>query len=1126
MAAGFTLIINGTRIRTSEALYQACRFPHRPDIQRLIIEQDSPMTAKMKSKPHRFDSRLDWEYVRVAVMKWCLRVKLAQNWSKFGDLLLSTGTRSIVEESRKDDFWGAKPTDGEILYGQNVLGRLLMELREKLRSDPESLRTVQPLPIKDFLLFGQDILPLLSDEPHQNEQPPLLMPAASPDRGPTVTAQDEVVEERLTNMQGQPPRKLIEVALPLDAINEGSKPETENPFLKGHPRAIHNWWARTPLSICRAVLFAQLADDPGNGLDSVEAEKARKPLLDLVQRLGTWDATTDEELIEEARKIIDRQFDGRPPAVWDMFAGRGSISIEAQRLGLRVYSSDLNPVAVTIQKALLQYPQQFAGWPPVNPQSQRERARGAHWHGNGAEGLIADIAAYGEWIRQQAYYRIGHLYPEAQQPGGKRFPVSAWLWARTIKCPNPACGAQMPLVRSFSLSSKTMGGVWIEPILDQSSTPPIARFEIRHGKGKAKRGTKERSRSRCLFCGTDNISDAILREQATRYGINVQLMAVVAEGSRTRVYLPPVSVDVVHITTPDAEWLEQPLPDNARWFSPPMYGLSTYRALFSPRQLTALMTFSDLIGEARDHVLADARSASSDDNQAQLYANAIATYLGCALSRMTDYHCALATWNPTNENVSHLFQRQAIPMAWDFAEANPLQGKLDFSVASKWVADSLSSVPALREPAKVFQFDARQNNPPITERVSISTDPPYYDNIGYADLSDFFYVWLRRALRQVDPETFRTVLTPKSPELIASPSRHNGSSAAAEAHFREGFAAAFISIQRVADQSVPMAVYYAFKQSETDTDDEGNGATASTGWETMLEGLINAGFAITGTWPVRTTKKARSIARNTNALASAIVIVCRERPLAASVVSRREFANALKRELPEGVRILQHENIAPVDLAQAAIGPGMAVFSRYAQVLEADGSPMSVRSALVEINRVLDETLAEQEGDLDADTRFCIAWFEQYGTTERSYGEAEVLFTAKNTSFEGLQRAGIIAGGRGKVRLKTRNEMDASWDPRKDQRVTDWECVQHLVRAMTAEAHGGVTEAARLVIAMGLERAENARALAYRLYTVSERKRWTEDALAYNILATSWPQIQSEVARAATGGSTQTELAI
>ena len=602
-------------------------------------------------------------------------------------------------------------------------------------------------------------------------------------------------------------------------------------------------------------------------------------------------------------------------------------------------------------------------------------------------------------------------------------------------------------------------------------------------------------------------------------------MAIVSDTGQGRAYLTPTAEHQVlqemtaPESTPDEELAYEP---RAIWCT--LYGLRRFRDLFTSRQLAALTTFSDLVGEARSQVVADAQANGLDQEKARLYADAVATYLACALSRMTDYHCALTTWNPTNENIGHLFQRQGIPMAWDFAEAHPLEGKLDFSVAARWVAESLKTVPTRCEPANVFQYDARLAHPAISAGVAVSTDPPYYDNIGYADLSDFFYVWLRRTLRSVDPETFRTVLTPKSSELIASPYRHDGSRDAAASHFRDGFRAAFRNLHHITDSTVPMTVYYAFKQSETDADDGGNGSTASTGWETMLDGLVNSGFAITGTWPVRTTKKARSVARNTNALASAIVIVCRERDQQAEIVSRREFANALKRELPAAVKILQHESIAPVDLAQASIGPGMAVFSRYAQVLEADGAAMPVRQALIEINRVLDETLAEREGDMDADTRFCVAWFEQYGTAERAYGEAEVLFTAKNTSFDGLHRAGVIDGKKGKVRLKRRNELDPAWDPNKDDRIADWECAQHLVRALTAKTGGGVSDAARLIIAMGAARAENARALAYRLFTISERKGWNEEALAYNILVASWPQIQAEVARFAAGGSVQAEL--
>ena len=618
--------------------------------------------------------------------------------------------------------------------------------------------------------------------------------------------------------------------------------------------------------------------------------------------------------------------------------------------------------------------------------------------------------------------------------------------------------------------------------------------------------------------------------------IGYRLMATIIESKGGRTFLAPTNEMEFAAEHAKPRWRpDTELPNRALGFRVQAYGMTRHSDLFTPRQLLALTTCSDLIHEARKLVQRhwEKRQRATDDNLPiakggkgpRAYSDAIATYLACALSRMTDYHCSLATWNPTNENTSHLFQRQAIPMAWDFAEANPVDGRLDFSVAAGWVADALRCVPEHTVGGDVFQFDATSEERRVAGPVVVSTDPPYYDNIGYADLSDFFYVWLRRPLRSVDPDLFRTVLTPKAAELIASPYRHHDSTDAAKSHFRDGFASVFRNLQSTLNPAVPMTVYYAFKQSETLSDADGSSAIASTGWETMLEGLLDAGFAVTGTWPVRTTKKSRAVARNANALASAIVIVCRRREEQAPIIARLDFRRRLARELVDAADALRRMNIPPVDLRQAAIGPGMAVFSRYAQVLGSDGTPMSVRQALVEINRALDETVVHAASDVDADTRFCVAWFEQYGTDERPYGEAEVLFTATITSFDGLSRAGVLVGGSGKVRLRRRDELGPNWSPDADNRITDWECVQHLVRSMTAESGGGVERAARLATAMGPTRAETARNLAYRLHAASERKGWTAEALAYNILATSWPQIQSEMARqATTGGQTEIDL--
>lgn len=903
-------------------------------------------------------------------------------------------------------------------------------------------------------------------------------------------------------------KKLIEVVLPLTEINEGSKPETENPFLKGHPRSIHNWWARTPLSVCRALLFAQIIDDP----DSAEA---RRRLLEIVRRLATWDALRDTSLLNEARELIQRQFNGVTPEFWDMFAGRGSIPLEAHRLGLKVTASDLNPVAVLIDRALLEIPSRFCSKPPVCPEAERAVSEDV-W--NGTKGLAEDIACYGRAVQTLASTKLGHLYgdvevstanaagrPDLEQYIGRQLTPLAWIWARTIQCPNPGCRGRMPMVASFVLSKKK--GVFIQPLPD-GVTQSVDMSQIRSS-GTVPEGTTTRTGATCLLCRT-KLNKSQVREQASQFGLTCIPLAVVCDGERECIYLPFTPADIPDVEKPVLDAIDQPITDDRRWFSPPLYGLPRFIDLFTPRQLFALSVFVEGIQAVREVVVRDAeKSGTLPDDGRRLaqggqgpvaYGDAIATYLTCALSRLTDYSCSIATWNPTNENVRNLFQRQAIPMAWDFAEANIVSGKLSFENAIEWVIGALSGVPTSAEPARVLQIDARRTSPEFKTPPIVSTDPPYFDNIGYADLSDFFYVWLRHSLGKADPQLFATVLTPKEPELIASRYRHGGSEEAAEQHFREGFAAFYERLTATAHPDFPVTIYYAFKQSETD--EEGDGQNISTGWESMLEGLVDAGFQVTGTWPVRTTKKARSVARGTNALASAVVIVCRRRSESAGITTRREFIRCLKNELPEALKNLQQGNIAPVDLAQAAIGPGMAVLTRYARVMETDGS-MTVRAALGLINQVLDEVLAEQEGDFDSDTRWALAWFEQYGMSEGPFGEAETLSRAKNTAVNGLVQAGIVMNPGGKVRLVRPDELDASWDPNTDTRLTAWEATHHLVRTIESD---GEAAAARLINKLG-GMADIARELAYRLYSICERKKWADDALKYNGLVIAWPEL-------------------
>lgn len=519
---------------------------------------------------------------------------------------------------------------------------------------------------------------------------------------------------------------------------------------------------------------------------------------------------------------------------------------------------------------------------------------------------------------------------------------------------------------------------------------------------------------------------------------------------------------------------------------------------FTSRQLVALATFTDLIPEARRQAITD--------GGAPIYADAIASYLAFAVDKCADFWSTLATWSaqPKNELVVSTFRRHALGMTWDFGEVNPFSdsggnfmGNLE-SVARCLAASPVGITGAAR------QLDAC--HAAAATPACYSTDPPYYDNIGYADLSDFFYVWLRRSLSSIYPDLFSTLLVPKKQELVATPFRFNGSKEAAQTFFEDGFGKAFTKMQRAQNPNYPLTVFYAFKQSDTDEDEEGSGAVTSTGWETMLEGLMRADFQITATWPSRSERLGRSISLGTNALASSIVLACRPRLESAPITTRKDFLASLKRELPQALRNLQKGNIAPVDLAQAAIGPGMAVFSRYKRVLETDGSPMRVRTALALINQGLDEVLSELESEFDPDTRWALAWFEQHRFDEGAFGEAEVLATAKALSISHLAEAGLLHSRAGKVRLLRREELPEDWDPSANGHLTVWEVTQHLIRRLDQK---GEKETANLKAKIG-GMAEIARDLAYRLYTLCERKGWAEEAGYYNSLVVAWPFMASE----------------
>jgi len=892
-------------------------------------------------------------------------------------------------------------------------------------------------------------------------------------------------------------RKLIEVALPLEAINRESA--REKSIRHGHPSTLHLWWARRPLAAARAVLFAQLVDDPSSHPDKFPTEESqraeRERLHGIIERLVVWENVRDEKLLAEARAEIMASTGNHPPPILDPFAGGGTIPLEAQRLGLEAHASDLNPVAVLINKALIEIPPKFRDHQAVHP-TLREKFVSY----KGAEGLAADVRAYGQWMRDEAEARIGHHYPKADLPDGSKATVIAWIWARTVTCPNPGCGIEMPLVRSWWLGKKKGKEAYVVPRVVGDPTHPSGqrvRFDIGHDSAHAPTadsdGTVGRTGAVCVACQT-GVALEHIRSASRQIGLGAQLMAVVAEGSRQRLYLAPTDSQEVAAgveVPPDAppgELFDWPGRINVY-----RYGLTKFSDLFTNRQLVALTTFSGLVLEARDRVLADGGT--------EPYADAIATYLGFVVSRLTDYQSSITTWasNPQMEILRNMFARQAIPMTWDFGEGNPFaasSGSLDKMTSA--VANSLERLPA-RGLATVTQADASARS----MTGLISTDPPYYDNIGYSDLSDFFYVWLRRSLRTVHPEVLSTMLVPKSEELVANPYRHDGKDGARR-FFEDGFREVFARAREVGNKDYPITVYYAFKQS--DTSDDG---TASSGWETLLEGMIRSRWAITATWPMRTEGSGRMVSLGTNALASSIVLALRPRPDDAPTTDRRGFIQALHAELPDALRKLQHGAIAPVDLPQAAIGPGMAVFSRYSVVLEPNGEPMTVRSALARINEILDQVLSEQEGDYDDTTRFALAWYRQYGYATGPFGDADNLARARNAAVDRLDRDGILTSRAGKVTLLKPEAMPAAYDVLDDDHTSAWEALHHLMRILDSEgiAAAGSFLARAVTRPDGAVEPDAVKELAFLLFSIAEKNGATKDALAFNNLATAWPDI-------------------
>ena len=921
-------------------------------------------------------------------------------------------------------------------------------------------------------------------------------------------------------------KKLIEVDLPLEDINRESA--REKSIRHGHPSTLHMWWARRPLAACRAVIFASMVDDPSSCPDEFPTEDEqrteRERLHEIIRKLVEWESTDESQpavrillvkvRYEIARSVARSRGETAPtdPAevlnylgektlpIYDPFAGGGSIPLEAQRLGLKAIASDLNPVAVLINKALIEIPPKFCNHPPVNPEADHigttvgkgKKKQRLPWRG--ASGLADDIRYYGAWMRKEAFRRIGNLYPKAKLPDGSEATVIAWLWARTIPCPNPACGVQMPLLKTFQLSKKRNNEHWIKPVVDR--TAKRVSFVVQNCSNDVPEGsTVDRNGAICIACN-NAAPPSYVREQVKVDNMGEQMTAIVAAGDRSRIYVSPTAEHIQAVISAEPAWRpSQVMPNTPNFVSGRGFGITHWHQLFTERQLAALSTFSDLHTVVRSQIT---RDGGNDD-----YADAVCTYLALAVGRETDMCSSFDRWHNSGAFVTGVFGRQAIPMIWDFAESNPFSDSTGNWLAHiEWIAKVVERLPANVKEGAVHQADASttihaQDGPVIV------TDPPYYNNIDYADLSDFFYVWLRPLLRDVYPDLFAGILTPKEEEITAIPSRFDDP----RQRFEDLLDKTLKLIRERCSPEFPSSIFYAYKQQEEERE-----GRASTGWETMLNAIVSAGFEIVGTWPMRTEYAVRSnVQGGTNSLASSVVLVCRPRPNDAPIATRRQFSDALEKELPAALDQLTREgHIAPTDLAQAAIGPGMQVYSRYSRVETISGEPVSVREALAAINHAIAAYDERQEGDLDSESRFCLDWLKQHGYEEGTYGDAETLARAKNVAIGKLQDVdGLLTAEGGRVKLLS---LDAFSDNEQLTLgdMTAWEGCFRMAYHMNREDGEGIAGAASVGREMG-SNVESVERLGRILYNHYDRKGDSQNAVIFNNLVTEWQRIREKM---------------
>ena len=812
-------------------------------------------------------------------------------------------------------------------------------------------------------------------------------------------------------------KRLIEVSLPLAKISQQSA--REKSIRHGHISTLHIWWARRPLAAMRAAIFAALIPAPD---DDAERERLER----LIAAIVDWDQVKagNSQAIEEARARIRRAFPDRPPRLLDPFMGGGATGLEALRLGCETHALELNPVAHLIELCTLVYPQRYGSGETEeqrrtgdrrSPTADRRQLTlpGSAPTGGGGRTLADDVRHWGRWVLERAREEIGHLYAN---PTGDE-TIVGYLWARTVRCPNPACGAEMPLVRQWWLAKTKRRKIALRPRVNREArriTFEVIDVGAQHAAPDFDpgRGTSSRGHATCLACG--QVADVTyIRAEGKAGRMGEMPLAVIYEQEKTgKGYRPFTEQDeelfqkaLTLLGELDENAPDEPLPPvGTLGFRVQRYGLTRWGDLFNARQTLALLTFSRQVRAAHEAMLAEGMDPER--------AKAVTTYLSVIVDRLADYNTTLCTWHNTGEKINHTFGRQALPMIWDYTELNPFSGATgDWSGAMAWITRVIEHAARTSgRPAIARQGTATRLPWPDGHFDALITDPPYYDAVPYADLSDFFYVWLKRSIGFLHPKVFRTPLTPKSAEIIQEPARHDDD-ATAKAFYEREMTRAFAEARRVLRPDGVFVVVFAHK--------------STAAWETLLNSLLEAGLVVTASWPLHTERPGRLRAHESAALASSIFIVCRAR-----VAGGEGYFDDVREELAATIRerldFFWRQDIRGADFFISAIGPAVSVFGRYRRVYRLDGSEVGVGELLNLVQAMVSEYALDrilngggtQVGGVDAPTRYYILHRWAYGRGKIPFDDAMRLAMALGADVSALMgRRGLLKQSGETVRL-------------------------------------------------------------------------------------------------------------